>query len=190
MDAHDFDALARLLGRLSSRRAALGLSLVSGLGSLSSLFIAEARRKHKKKKKRRKKRCGPCQGGACQNGACVCPFGRQCSPGVCCANEQTCQGDACGACPVGVTPCDANLLCGKTPDDKPCVCATTVAGEGACITADLAQITCFACASDADCESELGLAAGETVCIGGLDCQGACGATDGKACAIRGCRVV
>jgi hypothetical protein len=181
MDANDFDALARGLSRLASRRAALGLVVVGGLAAPANLLDTEAKKKRKKRK--RKKRCGPCQGGACRGGACVCPFGRQCSPGVCCANEQTCQGSTCEACPVGVTPCDVTLLCGKTADNAPCACATTVGGEGACVIGDLKKITCFACTVDADCESELGLAAGGAFCIGGLDCPTGCGDTDGKACA-------
>ena len=186
MDANDFDALARVLGRLASRRAALGLAVASGAGPLSGLFDAEARKKRKKKNKRKKKRCGPCQGGECRDGACVCPFSVQCSPGVCCANEQACLGGECGACLVSITPCDS-LVCGKTSDDKPCVCATTVAGEATCITADPDKVTCSACTSDEYCENELGLSAGETVCIGGLYCLSKCDDTDGKACAIRGC---
>jgi hypothetical protein len=187
MDANRFDAFARGLDDLSSRRTMLGLALTGGLGGLSSLFDAEAKKHHQKKKKHKKKRCGPCTGGTCDDGACVCPAQVvPCGPGLCCANEQVCSGGECGSCPLSVTPCD-NTLCGKTPGNKPCFCATTLEGEAACILGDLGTIKCFDCDTDADCESELDLPAGATVCIGGLTCQGGCSGTGGKACAINHC---
>jgi hypothetical protein len=207
MDKERFDAVARSLSTSPSRRTVLGFALAGGLSALPNFFDAEARKKHKKKKKRKKKHCtpscasktcgdngcggscGPCDGGECQNGACVCPFERECSPGLCCANEHICSFNECVACPVGATPCNFPQRCGKTSGGFPCVCVTSVDVETACVEDATRSIYCFACESDADCESELN-PPGQTVCIANCGSTGEgtfCYETGGTGCAVKGC---
>ena len=112
-----------------------------------------------------------CSGGTCSStGQCICPVGRPCSPGVCCPNGQACSGESCGACPVGITPCDVTVVCGQTSGGQPCACATSAAGVGRCVAATTDLIHCFVCSTDAQCDTALGLSAGSAVCLSGTGC--------------------
>jgi hypothetical protein len=132
--------------------------------------------------------CGTCSGGSCSAaGQCVCPFGSPCSPGVCCANGQTCIGSTCATCSLGSTPCTTQI-CGRTPGGQACACVTGLEGPAAhCVNADPSKVHCFDCANDAACEAAFPGLPGGALCIGGVTCPGGCSATDGKACMPRAC---
>jgi hypothetical protein len=154
MDSARFDRLTRVIGTLSTRRAALGLLSALGLaGALADDGDA------KKKRKKCKKKCGPCRkckkgkckpkpdgadcggGATCQSGECVCPTeccadsdcGSDCAvcdSGQCvstCPDGQVCQGDTCVAsCPTGQKECNGVCI----PENQ--CCGGCPAGQTCC----------------------------------------------------------
>ena len=132
MDAHRFDALARVLTTAGSRRRAF-TGLVSGTLSLvlgaSSMEDVAAKKKCPPCKKRKKGKCKKklpdgtaCAGGSCQRGVCQlaappvdsCPGQKRCG-GACIPTSECCTNDQCPAgslcCTEGCTT--ANLEPGR-----------------------------------------------------------------------------
>lgn len=210
MDDDWFNRLAQTFASATPRRAAVRSALGGALIALVTergVNDVHAKRSKKSKKKRSSRRprsprcipvcagkecgdngcsgsCGACANGTCTNGQCVCPFAAPCSPGVCCVSGQACIGGNCAACPVGPTPCNGtNLVCGKTSGGDACGCITSAAGVGRCVSPTTpGPIRCFACTTDAQCDTELGLPAGNAVCVGGADCL--CGAGNDTGCML------
>jgi hypothetical protein len=153
MDARRFDALARSLSDLRSRR---GLArLLGGLtlaGPLAAYGLSEAGGKGKKRKKKHKKKCKPNQqkcgktcipatscctdaqcgvGGFCANETCTCFSGFRPCNGTCITEEQCCANSDCGegaVCREGVCRC----LSGFIPCEGLCIPASTCCTSADC----------------------------------------------------------
>jgi hypothetical protein len=163
VDGNLFDSYLRSLA--SSRRTLVGGSLVSLLG-LTTLEIAEARRKRKRKKKCKggKVKCGKAccaSGDVCQvaaTGTC-CPQARACGP-VCCGATQVCANPETATCVVGTGTCNpASGSCGTggnftfCNNNPLCVCALATNGIVRCGTPipTITPVDCGLCSTDADC---------------------------------------
>lgn len=153
MDAERFDAVARALGAMSSRRRlnrALG-GVATG-GSLAALSVeqASAKKKKKKKKKQDDRPCPKgCPGELCCNGACVSVLTDSNNCGACgnmCANTQFCSTGVC-------TPCDVPKA----------VCR--VAGIDICVDVKTDRDNCGSCG--AGCARDFRNPARDLVCQNG-----------------------
>lgn len=127
--------------------------------------------------------CGSCENGTCSNGPCICPFAGPCTPGQCCANEQTCQGDACARCPETPDACAVEIVCGRTSATSPlCYCLTSVDDVTTCSSVFVHPSQSTNCTSDADCVGLLGLGV-DMVCVN-VPCLGL---GFSKVCMNQGC---
>lgn len=163
MDAAQFDHIARLVARPSSRRSALALATALSLG----VSQAEAGKKNKCKggcppcrvckKKRGKKKCVVAPDGtACAEGTC--------QAGKCCLNTCAGLGNVCGpvnngcngtltcTCGLGATPACTNSQCAACALACPATCANCFnRPDAATFCGDASFTNCAACTRDADC---------------------------------------
>jgi hypothetical protein len=209
MEADRFEHVVRVLSTSPSRRHALASVAGMVLGNLlpRDPWLASAKGKKGRGKKRKKKKgsslscfpncasktcgadgcggsCGTCAGGTCPNGQCVCPFGSPCRPGVCCATGERCLGGSCSACPLGADPCALTQACGRTPGGRLCACVTSIANTAHCAATPADFRHCSSCATDEDCDAELGLPAGTAVCA---VCVAECASGKPNLCMIKEC---
>jgi hypothetical protein len=182
MDSNRFDALARSVSTLVSRR-----KLAGGLG-LSALMLpglGEAKKKHKHKKKKKVK----FNDFGCVNVGNFCKNSEQCCSGICQGkkDKKKCQAHDASTCQAGqtVVACggSGNVTCTTSSGDPGGSCLTTT-GHGA-LCAHFA--TCFVCTKDADCQAPCGPQAACIVCPACAAAPGnagtLCAAGDGSTCA-------
>jgi hypothetical protein len=163
MDASHFDAIARTLRTLGSRRTLLG-SALAGLFGIGTLDDGEARRECPPCKKRKKGKCKKkrpngtaCGGGkVCQGGRCTCPSGQRVCRGACLPNSHCCSDADCNGGDVCV-----NGACGfacTSDGDCPSSCSVcgplTTDGHRHCVSSPL-NCASFPqeCTEAADCEA-------------------------------------
>ncbi len=137
MDRNRFDALARALAVLSTRRSAL--SLAGALG-LSNLLGTDARKKRCKRtcpvcRRCKKGRCKPtpngtpCGPGTCQDGECACPT--ECCSDQDCAGGAGCLGNgSCALVCAESVDCPAGCSCGFPSAEGPQRCHANVTPSG------------------------------------------------------------
>jgi hypothetical protein len=158
MDAGRFDRLSRLVAHPASRRLALGLVAVLGLG----VTTPDAGAKGKKRKNKCKGGCGPCKVCRKQGKKKTCVpapssatcaiLGNVCGPAV----ADGCGGTlACGVCSPGATPSCANGACSTCAAACPASCAGCHSRtDGANVCGASGDVDCaFSCTTDADCPS-------------------------------------
>jgi len=175
-----FDAIAKALGSVTTRRLTLGALLGGALARLG-LTDAEAAKSGKcktkcgecekcKKGKRRKKngkkvykkgKCQPktngtvCTGGSCCGGVCRDLQSDEANCGTCgtvCTANQVCQAGSCF--PRSTCPAAGTGFCTFTPCGTPeCFCAQSTEGNSVCVT--IAGAACpptgGSCTTDASC---------------------------------------
>jgi len=160
MESDHFDALARTLTSVRSRRQALVAILGGALGMvLGATSIEETEAKKKKPcpacMKRKKGKCKgkkpdgtACPGGTCQGGSCCVPqeTGLICAAG-CGTRSDTCGGTVSCPCPAG-QDCLGNGSCARTCNSATqncpmgCRCSGARSAEGAVICTPQSVVTC------------------------------------------------
>jgi hypothetical protein len=157
MDGTRFDALARFLTTLTSRRKLAGITIAGTLGVLlgDAATAATCLRPGRSCSRTNPKRAKCCGGAKCRGGRCRCPKGRRACGRSCCAAGQSCLSGQCvtlntATCPGGQTACPGGCV-DLQSDSQACGSCTNV------------------CASDRACTS------GSCVCQGSMtDCAGDC----------------
>lgn len=149
MDGVRFEPLARSLGARATRRIALGILPVLGLGNALGDTAAKKKKKKSKrcpaKKKKCNRKCIP-KNDCCQDANC--PEGYVCNRGTCClpncivdGSPKHCGSDGCGGL---CGPCQ-----GECNPDGQCLCpGKSVCAGGVCCPKDqicLASDACGAC---------------------------------------------
>jgi hypothetical protein len=184
MDPRHFDAFARVLSTVESRRGVL--TSLPALGGLFAILTPEeteatGRRKRRKKahkhgkgrrrKHRKKKQCTPesvtqtCA-GTCGKVTNNCKQPVDCGPCACTPLTECPAGKACGTYPDG---CGGSVTCPITCDDPTPVCTDNV--RSAC-TADSQCASGEICA-DGQCVTGIGTcAAGDNACLAFVSCNG------------------
>jgi hypothetical protein len=177
-----FDALARTLISIASRRQLLRGLVAAGFGVdvARSPALVDARRKRKRKHKKKEKKATPNEFGCFEVGD-PCKSEADCCSGICegkkcrAHDTGTCNQKAPGTCEAG-NPLET--LCNGRTD---CACLRTTADSNAC--AQLGTDACADCQKDADCAA-LGFPPG-TACApfaGDLACTGVC--ESGMVCTV------
>lgn len=178
MHPNTFDALARRVTRLPSRRQVLrGLAGAGmGLAITNSTQLVDARKN--RKRKRQKKHAAQVAPNAfgCLNVGDPCTNANACCSGIC---RGTCRAHHASDCEPGIEPegCGGTEVTCSTGSSYTGICATSTGNAGYClITAD-----CFACKTDTDCQrANDGFFGPTAACI---RCSG-CAQTEGTACAL------
>jgi hypothetical protein len=149
MDASRFDAIARSLTDIASRRTVLGLAagVLSGLLGQSQVAAKPCKNGCGRCKRCKDGKCKPQNNGTPCGGSKVCKNGKCRCPKECCADRDCAPGQEClpnGSC---ATPCTTQDDC--LPD---CACGLpTTEGTQHCIRPDLGECPTDTCDETKDC---------------------------------------
>jgi hypothetical protein len=173
MDTHHFDHLMLTLSLVLSRR---GLTGALGLATIGLPSLADAKKKKRKKSKKIKRNAFGCVdvGGFCKNSG-------QCCSGLCQGKKgkKRCQAHDGSTCQASDDLClDEKVGCVTTAGEQG-VCVRTTGNASYCE----ADVVCFPCGQDTDCQPICGAAAACIRCKLCPDEGGtACGGVTSDAC--------